>query len=63
MSQPQQQYYQQSADLSAQRDESQQIDKKSKKNAPQSVGSSIPRATYKIVFMNEKGEAKDLTEE
>lgn len=28
-----------------------------------SSGSTVQRATYKIVFMNEKGEAKDLTEE
>ncbi len=54
---------QQSADLSGQMQESQQ-DKRSKKHSAPSVTSpSVPRSTYKIVFMNEKGEAKDLTEE
>jgi hypothetical protein len=52
----------QSAEMSAQREESQQTSQRKKKDVP-SVVPSIPRSTYKIVFMNEKGEARDLTEE
>lgn len=43
-----------SAELSAQRDESHQTSQRKKKDNA-SVAPSVPRATYKIVFMNDKG--------
>jgi hypothetical protein len=53
----------QSMEMSAQREESQQTNQQRKKKDVPSIAPSVPRATYKIVFMNEKGEARDLTEE
>jgi ankyrin repeat protein len=45
----------QSMEMSAQREESQQTNQQRKKKDVPSIAPSVPRATYKIVFMNEKG--------